>query len=69
MYVNATPVRITLVRVSGNPDQQTRIRAGTRTRVCVYAPLVREHKERSLLANEKRQKLMLKTDHQFNTSV
>ena len=37
--VNATSVRVTLVRVSGNPDQRTRIRAGTRTRVCVYAPL------------------------------
>jgi len=37
VYVNATPVRVTLVRVSGNPDQRTRVRAGTRTRVCVYA--------------------------------
>ena len=39
MNVNATPVRVTLVQVSGNSDQRTRIRAGTRTRVCVYAPL------------------------------
>ena len=40
MNVNATPVWVTLVRVSGNPDQRTRIRAGTRTHVCVYVPLV-----------------------------
>ena len=38
VYVNATPVRVTIVRVSGNPDQRTQIRAVTRTRVCVYAP-------------------------------
>ena len=41
--MNATPVRVTLIRVSGNPDQRTRIRTGTHTRVCVYAPWMSLH--------------------------